>query len=151
MDHEWIVRQTSSLLISSLLANLVMVYNRLVIRQNILKFYVMDPALDRAYDTRSQPNYIFICYVISRWPWSDRSMQLLYNRYYVRAASKRAIRRFEREAEKIKRTYYLKIESETARPETREISFHSNRRERGVDFYNNFVFILPFYLSGRLD
>lgn len=71
----------------------------------------MDPALDRAYDTRSQPNYIFICYVISRWPWSDRSMQLLYNRYYVRAASKRAIRRFEREAEKIKRTYYLKIET----------------------------------------
>lgn len=30
-------------------------------------------------------------------------MQLLYNRYYVRAASKRAIQRFEREARKIRK------------------------------------------------
>lgn len=72
-------------------------------------------------------------------------MQLLYNRYYVRAASKRAIQRFEREARKIRKNV-LKNRDPKRPAETQEISFSSTKR--GMFFRGRGIGIL--FLSSVL-
>lgn len=58
-------------------------YNRLIRAGVHAEILCHGPSLGIKPTICRQPNYIFICYVISRWPWSDRSMQLLCNWHYV--------------------------------------------------------------------